>query len=106
MDRPYSHALCERNDMQIATPTTPTRMPFAEFFAQYGIVLVVLVVAMTILSPMLRERQQLFLTPRNIIQVLLQAATCLWRPPNQPSDVLASGGNRFLREGAARAGLS
>jgi ribose transport system permease protein len=47
-----------------------------EFFAQYGIVLVlvVLVVAMTILSPILREGQQLFLTPRNLIQVLLQAA--------------------------------
>lgn len=51
-------------------------MTFAEFFAQYGIVLVlvVLVVAMSILSPIVREGQQLFLTPRNIIQVLLQAA--------------------------------
>jgi ribose/xylose/arabinose/galactoside ABC-type transport system permease subunit len=47
-----------------------------EFFAQYGIVLVlvVLVVAMTILSPILRDGQQLFLTPRNLIQVALQAA--------------------------------
>ncbi len=36
----------------------------------------------------------------------LQAATCLWRPPNQPSDVLAREGLRFLREGAARAGLA
>jgi D-psicose/D-tagatose/L-ribulose 3-epimerase len=35
----------------------------------------------------------------------LQAATCLWRPPNQPSAVLASEGLRFLSEGAARAGL-
>lgn len=56
-------------------PTTRRRSP-GEFFAQYGIVLVlvVLVVSMTILSPILREGQQLFLTPRNLIQVLLQAA--------------------------------
>jgi ribose transport system permease protein len=66
--------------MQIAkssntTPPSP-RIAFAEFFAQYGIVLVlvVLVVAMTILSPIVREGQQLFLTPRNVIQVLLPAA--------------------------------
>jgi ribose transport system permease protein len=51
-------------------------MSFAEFFAQYGIVLVlvVLVVAMSVLSPIVRDGQQLFLTPRNLIQVLLQAA--------------------------------
>lgn len=36
----------------------------------------------------------------------LQAATCLWRPPNQPPEVLAREGLRFLREGAARVGLS
>ena len=35
----------------------------------------------------------------------LAAATCLWRPPNQPPGVLATEGLRFLREGAARAGL-
>jgi len=35
----------------------------------------------------------------------LIAATCLWRPPNQPSEVLASEGLRFLKEGAAKAGL-
>lgn len=35
----------------------------------------------------------------------LAAATCLWRPPNQSSDVLASEGLRFLKEGAASAGL-
>lgn len=35
----------------------------------------------------------------------IQAATCLWRPPNQPSDVLAREGGRFLREGAAKYGL-
>ncbi|NWF67451.1 MAG: sugar phosphate isomerase/epimerase [Chloroflexi bacterium] len=33
------------------------------------------------------------------------AATCLWRPPNQPSDVLAREGLKFLKEGAARARL-
>lgn len=36
----------------------------------------------------------------------LAAATCLWRPPNQPPGVLATEGLRFLREGAARAGLA
>jgi ribose transport system permease protein len=52
------------------------RMSLAEFFAQYGIVLVLLVLAvsMTILSPIIRDGQQLFLTPRNLIQVALQAA--------------------------------
>ena len=35
----------------------------------------------------------------------LAAATCLWRPPNQPPGVLASEGLKFLREGAAKAGL-
>jgi ribose transport system permease protein len=52
------------------------RMSLAEFFAQYGIVLVLLVLAasMTVLSPIIRDGQQLFLTPRNLIQVALQAA--------------------------------
>ncbi len=36
----------------------------------------------------------------------LAAATCLWRPPNSPPGVLAREGLRFLREGAARAGLA
>jgi D-psicose/D-tagatose/L-ribulose 3-epimerase len=35
----------------------------------------------------------------------LQAATYLWRPPNQPSEVLGRGGLEFLREGAQAAGL-
>ncbi len=35
----------------------------------------------------------------------LAAATCLWRPPNQPPEVLAAEGLKFLREGAAKAGL-
>ena len=35
----------------------------------------------------------------------LIAATCLWRPPNRPSDVLAAEGLRFLRERAAQYGL-
>ncbi|MCC7209861.1 MAG: sugar phosphate isomerase/epimerase [Anaerolineae bacterium] len=35
----------------------------------------------------------------------LQAATKLWRPPNQPSDVLAGEGLKVLRDGAAKAGL-
>ncbi len=35
----------------------------------------------------------------------LAAATCLWRPPNQPPDVLATEGLKFLREGARKAGL-
>jgi D-psicose/D-tagatose/L-ribulose 3-epimerase len=36
----------------------------------------------------------------------LIAATCLWRPPNQPSDVLASEGLKFLQDGAAKYGLA
>jgi D-psicose/D-tagatose/L-ribulose 3-epimerase len=35
----------------------------------------------------------------------LQAATCLWRPPNQPSEVLGRGGLEFLQNGARAAGL-
>ncbi|MEZ4669356.1 MAG: sugar phosphate isomerase/epimerase [Anaerolineae bacterium] len=35
----------------------------------------------------------------------LVRATCLWRPPNQPSHVLAAEGLRFLREGAKKVGL-
>jgi hypothetical protein len=33
-------------------------------------------------------------------------ATCLWRPPNQPSEVLARDGLAFLRSHAAKHGLS
>ncbi len=36
----------------------------------------------------------------------LIAATCLWRPPNNPPAVLAAEGLKFLREGAARVGLA
>lgn len=36
----------------------------------------------------------------------LAAATCLWRPPNQPPEVLAGEGLAFLRDGASRAGLT
>lgn len=36
----------------------------------------------------------------------LAAATCLWRPPNQSSEVLATEGLKFLKEGAQKAGLS
>lgn len=35
----------------------------------------------------------------------LVRATCLWRPPNQPSAVLAAEGLRFLRAGAEKVGL-
>jgi D-psicose/D-tagatose/L-ribulose 3-epimerase len=35
----------------------------------------------------------------------LAAATCLWRPPNESSDVLANEGLKFLKEGAAKVGL-
>ncbi len=35
----------------------------------------------------------------------LQAATCLWRPPNQPSEVLGRGGLEFLQNGSRAAGL-
>lgn len=36
----------------------------------------------------------------------LAAATCLWRPPTQGSDVLARAGLRFLRAHAERVGLA
>ena len=55
---------------------TSSRQSVAEFLAQYGIffVLLFLVVILTILSPIIRDGQQLFLTPRNLIQVALQAS--------------------------------
>lgn len=40
------------------------------------------------------------------INPALQAATKLWRPPNQPPGVLAEEGLAFLKEGAAKAGLA
>ncbi len=50
-------------------------MTVADFVARYGVVLVliVLVILMTILSPIIRG-QQLFLTDRNLLQVALQAS--------------------------------
>jgi D-psicose/D-tagatose/L-ribulose 3-epimerase len=36
----------------------------------------------------------------------LAAATCIWRPPNRPSEVLAREGLAFLRDGATRYGLA
>jgi len=36
----------------------------------------------------------------------LAAATCLWRPPNQSSEVIATEGLAFLKEGATRHGLA
>jgi D-psicose/D-tagatose/L-ribulose 3-epimerase len=35
----------------------------------------------------------------------LMAATCLWRPPNQSSEVLAREGYNFLREGIKKVRL-
>lgn len=35
----------------------------------------------------------------------LAAATCLWRPPNESPEILASVGLKFLKDGAAKAGL-
>ncbi|MCS6870622.1 MAG: ABC transporter permease [Anaerolineae bacterium] len=55
---------------------TAIRQAISQLLVRYGIVLVlvVLVAGMTILSPLLRDGQQLFLTPRNLIQVTLQAS--------------------------------
>lgn len=52
-----------------------TRLSAADLISRYGIflILVVLVVLLTILSPILRG-EQYFLTPRNLIQVALQAS--------------------------------
>jgi ribose/xylose/arabinose/galactoside ABC-type transport system permease subunit len=48
----------------------------SQLLVRYGIVivLIVLVLAMSLLSPLVRDGQQLFLTPRNLIQVALQAS--------------------------------
>lgn len=35
----------------------------------------------------------------------LAAATCLWRPPNEPSSVIATDGLKFLKDGALKYGL-
>ena len=40
------------------------------------------------------------------INPALAAATCLWRPPNRPPEVLATEGLAFLRAEAAKAGLA
>jgi D-psicose/D-tagatose/L-ribulose 3-epimerase len=40
------------------------------------------------------------------INPALAAATCLWRPTNEPPDVLARDGLAFLKAGAAKAGLA
>lgn len=40
------------------------------------------------------------------INPTIAAATCLWRPTNQPPEVLATRGLAFLQEGAARHGLA
>lgn len=50
-------------------------------------------------------RGRLVLESFSAINPDLAAATCLWRPPNQPPEVLARDGLAFLREGARRAGL-
>jgi len=52
------------------------RQAVSQLLVRYGIVivLIVLVLAMSLLSPLVRDGQQLFLTPRNLIQVALQAS--------------------------------
>jgi D-psicose/D-tagatose/L-ribulose 3-epimerase len=51
-------------------------------------------------------RGRLVLESFSAINPDLAAATCLWRPPNQPPEVLAGEGLAFLRDGARRAGLA
>lgn len=59
------------------TTQIQSRSPYkaADFLARFGIVLVlvIMVVALSILSPLIRG-EQFFLTPRNLIQVALQAS--------------------------------
>lgn len=52
-----------------------------------------------------RYRGPLVLESFAAINPDLAAATCLWRPPNQTSEVLAREGLAFLRAGAQRVGL-
>lgn len=67
---------------EIARPSTGAldsnslRQAISQLLVRYGIlvVLIVLIAAMSILSPILRDGQQLFLTPRNLVQVALQAS--------------------------------
>ena len=40
------------------------------------------------------------------INPTIAAATCLWRPTNQPPEVLATQGLAFLKEGAKKHGLA
>ncbi len=39
------------------------------------------------------------------INPTLAAATCVWRPPNEPSEAIARDGLAFLKEGAKKCGL-
>lgn len=50
-------------------------------------------------------RGKLVLESFAAINPALAAATCLWRPPNQPPAVLAARGLAFLKEGVHRYGL-
>jgi D-psicose/D-tagatose/L-ribulose 3-epimerase len=50
-------------------------------------------------------RGYLVLESFSAIHPNLMAATCLWRPPNQSSEVLARGGHKFLRQGIKKAKL-
>lgn len=58
-----------------STAATPWRPGLTQFAARYGIVLVLLLMigALSVLSPLIRG-EQYFLTPRNLLQVALQAA--------------------------------
>ena len=61
---------------QQSTPTiTSPRIRLSDLVARYGIILVLLamIIALSILSPIVRG-EQYFLTPRNLLQVALQAA--------------------------------
>lgn len=48
---------------------------------------------------------QLVLESFAAINPALAAATCIWRPPNKPSEVLAREGLAFLKDGVQRYGL-
>jgi ribose transport system permease protein len=71
--------IAKRKQGRLSLPTRlrewAQSMTLADFVARYGVVLVlvVLVILMTILSPIIRG-QQLFLTDRNLLQVALQAS--------------------------------
>jgi len=67
--------LSARAQPRSTSTTFPSGSRWAEFIAQYGIVLVLLamVAALSILSPLIRG-EQFFLTSRNLLQVALQAS--------------------------------